>query len=160
MRWFRFALLLIVAAIIQAGFADARYKPDILLILMSFSSIYSKTNDAIITSFLIGLACDLIGPAVGAGIISFGLLGSFLSYLNRVITIRRMPYQAVTIFIMGLLTGLSINFLNRFKSLPFNQDIYITILWTSLLSAVVGPLLFLPAAWWLRIDTTGRKRTR
>jgi len=159
MRWFRFALLLIVAAILQAGFADARYKPDLLLILMTLSSIYSKTNDAIITSFLTGLACDLISPAVGAGIISFGLLGSFLSYLNRIITIRRMPYQAVTIFIMGILTGLSINLLNRFKSLPFNQDIYITILWTSLLSAVIGPLLFLPAAWWLRIDTAGRKRT-
>jgi rod shape-determining protein MreD len=159
MQWLQFGILIIISAIIQASLAGAKYKPDLLLILMVFFAIYAGRNQAIITSFAAGLAFDLVGFAIGPGIISFGILGAFLCNLTRVITIRRMPYQAITIFLMGLCSGFSIYLLNRIKGQPSNPDIKTIIFWTSLLSAVLGPFLFIPFGWLTRLNTSGHKRT-
>jgi rod shape-determining protein MreD len=159
MRWFRFAVLVIAAVIIQAGLANFKYRPDLLLILMVFFSVYAGRKQAIVTSFITGFACDLIGFAIGPATLSFGLLGTLLSNLTRLVTIRKMTYQAFTIFFMGILSGFSIYLLNSIKGQTSNPNIYRLIFWTSLLSAIVGGFLFLPAAWWMGIDTAGRKRT-
>jgi rod shape-determining protein MreD len=103
MRWFRFAVFISLVTILQAGLVDIiavttlNIKPDLLLILLVFFATYCNTSEAIITSFTIGFAADLIGSAMGSQIISFGLFGTALAYLHRVITIRKMPYQALAI---------------------------------------------------------------
>jgi len=171
MRWVRFAALLLITAIFQAGFLDRialgalNVKPDLLLILMVFFALYgiprSKVADsggyrfdispAIITSFALGFAADiiLVGSPMGTHTLAFGIVGALLAYLPRVIVIRKMPYQALVVFITGLCVGFLVAGLTRFKGqLTFNFRL---IPLRSVYSAVVAPFLFVPVAWWMRI---------
>ena len=152
MRWLRFALLLCLVMVLQAGvLARLNIKPDLLLILLVFFAVYSDTSEAIITSFSIGFAADIvvIGSAMGPQIIGFGLVGTLLACLHRVVAIRKMPYQAAAIFVTGVLAGAVAHFLAVLKGQPPAPNLFAT----SLYSAIVGPFLFLPSAWWMRIKT-------
>jgi len=159
MRWFRFAVLILTVTVLQASMLDIiavtglNVKPDLLLILLVFFAIYCNTSEAIITSFTIGFAADIIGPAMGPQIISFGLSGTVLAYIHRVIAIRKMAYQSAAIFIIGLLAGVVAHLLTYLKGQPTGSNIYAFLLGTSLYSALLGPFLFLPSAWWMRIKT-------
>lgn len=160
MRWFRFAALVLFATILQAGFlANFSTKPDLLLILLVFFAIYCKTSEAIITSFMIGFAADLIGPVMGPQTISFGLLGTLLAYLHRVLAIRKMPYQALAIFVTAILASIMINVLNLIRGEPILSELY-NMIKMSLFSGVVGPFIFMPSAWWMRIKTNRFRRNR
>jgi rod shape-determining protein MreD len=156
MRWLRFALLILAVTVIQKGLL-ARWssKPDLLIILLVFFAIYYNTSDAIISSFTIGFAADLVGSPMPMGphMISFGLFGTLLAYLNRVIAIKRMPYQALAIFATSLLTGLLSYLLAYITGEPVVGNIYAVVIITALYSSIVGPFLFLPTAWWMRIKT-------
>ena len=150
MRWFRFAVLISLVAVLQAGLlASLNIRPDLLLILLVFFAIYCSSSEAIITSFAIGFAADIIGSTMGPQIVSFGLFGTALAYLHRLIAIRKMPYQSLVIFITGLLAGALANLMTSLKGQPTTALIYL--FGTSLYSAVVGPFLFLPLVWWMRI---------
>jgi rod shape-determining protein MreD len=157
MRWLRFAVLIVLVTVMQAGLIDIiavgrlNIKPDLLLILMVFFSIYCNQRDAVITSFTTGFAADIIGSAMGPRIISFGLCGTLLSYMHGVITVKQMPYQSLLIFISSLLTGVMAHFLTLLKGAAPGADTYTGIFWTSVYSAIVGPFLFLPTAWLMRI---------
>ena len=159
MRWFRFAVFILIVTVLQAGLVDIiavtrlNIKPDLLLILLVFFAIYFTGSEAIITSFTIGFAADIIGSAIGPQTISFGLFGTALAYLHRVIAIRKMPYQSAVIFVTALLAGVLAHFLTFLKGEPTAANIYVILLGTSLYSAIVGPFLFLPSAWWMRIKT-------
>jgi rod shape-determining protein MreD len=157
MRWFRFAVFILVITLLQSSLVDVvaltNIKLDLLLILLIFFAIYCGTTEAIITSFTIGFAADIIGPVMGPQIISFGLFGTLLAYLHRVITIRRMPYQSLAISIIGLLAGALALFLTFLKGQPTASNTFTILVGTCLYSAIVGPFLFLPSAWWMRIKT-------
>jgi rod shape-determining protein MreD len=156
MRWLRFALLILAVTVIQKGLL-VRWssKPDLLIILLVFFAIYYNTSEAIISSFTIGFAADLVGSPMPMGphMISFGLFGTLLAYLNRVIAIKRMPYQALAIFAASVLTGLLSHLLAYITGEPVVGNIYAVVFVTALYSSIVGPFLFLPAAWWMRIKT-------
>jgi rod shape-determining protein MreD len=160
MRWFRFAVLVLFGTVLQTGFlANYSYKPDLLLILLVFFAVYCNTTEAIVSSFVIGFAADLIGPIMGPQTISFGLIGTLLAYLHRVLAIRKMHYQALAIFVTGILTGILANLLNMLRSEPIMSGVFGNILKISLVSSIVGPFLFLTAAWWMLIKTNRfRKR--
>jgi rod shape-determining protein MreD len=144
--------------VLQAGLlAPLNIKPDLLLILLVFFAIYCNTSEAIITSFALGFAADIvvIGPAMGPRIISFCLFGTLLAYLHRVIAIRKMPYQAAAIFVTGILAGSAAHLLTSFRGQPPAPKVYTILFATSVCSAIVGPFLFLPSAWWMGIKTQG-----
>ena len=154
MRWFRFALLILAVTVLQKGLL-ARWssKPDLLVILLVFFAIYNNTSDAIISSFIIGFAADLVGSPMPMGpqMISFGMFGTLLAYLHRVIAIKRMPYQALAIFATSVLTGALTHLLAYITGEPVAANIFAVVFVTSLYSSIVGPFLFLPTAWWMRI---------
>lgn len=156
MRWFRFALLILVVAIIQKGLL-ARWsnKPDLLVILLVFFAIYYDTSESIISSFTIGFAADLVGSPMPMGpqMISFGLFGTLLAYLHRVIAIKSMPYQGLAIFVTSILVGVMTHLLAYVTGEPVAANFFIVVLVTSIYSGIVGPFLFLPTAWWMRIKT-------
>jgi rod shape-determining protein MreD len=155
-RSLRFAVLLCFVAVLQAGLLEHfDVRPDLLLVLLVFFAVYCDTSEAIITSFTIGFAADIIviSSAMGPRIISFGIFGTLLAYLHRVIAIRKMPYQAAAIFLTGLVAGAAAHFLAFLKGRPLPPDIYTFLFATPLYSAIVGPFLFLPLAWWMRIKT-------
>ena len=160
MRWLRFAFLIILAAILQASlFADTSIRPDLLLILLVFFAIYCNISDAIITSFTIGFVADLIGPAMGPQMISFGLFGTALAYLHRVIAIRSMPFQSLAIFFTSFFAGGLSCLLAALKapdSAPWQltSSLFTVLLGISLYSSIVGTFLFLPVGWWMRIKTS------
>jgi rod shape-determining protein MreD len=167
MRWLRFAVLVLVATILQTslvGTISVRdVKPDLLLILLVFFAISIDPRDAIVASFAIGFAADLSNPVrdlMGPQIISFGVFGTLLSDVHGIVSIRRMAHQAVAIFIMGALTALLSYLLTFFRAEPAAAHFAGQLLWQPLYSAVVGPFLFFPVAWWMRIDRKGRKRKR
>jgi len=165
MRWVRFSFFLLIVTLLQAGMLDAfavsslSIKPDLLLILLVFFAVFCPTADAIITSFVIGFAADLIWWTMGPYTISFGLFGTLLAYLNRVVVLKSRCYQAAVIFLVGLFAHLTAHFLSLVKMSAGGQDVFKTVLWTCLYSALIGPFLFLPTAWWMRIKTVrfGRK---
>ena len=164
MRWFRFAVLILVASILQTGpmgilaLVRPDIKPDLLLILLVFFAIRCNSTDAILASFAIGFVADLSNSAVplmGPRIISFGLFGMLLSDLSSTIFLRKMLHQFLAIFLLGCLTaGLSslLVFL-RTQSITMNTAVF---LWQPLYSAVLGPFLFLPVGWWMRMYGKGR----
>lgn len=164
MRWVRFAVLIVVAAILQISLIDiiavttAEIKPDLLLILLVFFAIYSNPTDAIITSFATGFVADLVGSAMGPQMISFGIFGTLLAELNRVISIRTIPYQALAIFVTGIMTAATAWFLMFLKAEPTVLNVYVELLWKPLYSAIAGPFLFLPVAWLMRIRRRRRRR--
>jgi rod shape-determining protein MreD len=162
MRWLRFAVLILVVTVLQKGvLARWDHKPDLLLIVMVFSATHFTTSDAIISSFTIGLAADLVGSPMPMGphMISFGVFGTLLAYVHRVVAIRRMPYQGAAIFITGLLVGgLTHALAFLAKSEPFSKNIYVVVFVTSLYSGFVGPFLFPPSAWWMGIRTNRYRR--
>jgi len=152
MRWLRFALLVCFATVLQASFLSRfSIRPDLMIILLVFFAIFCNTNDAIITSFVIGFAADLIGRTMGSQMIAFGLCGTALAYLNRVIAIRKMPYQGIAIFIISIIAGIIANILNNLKGQALGTQFYSSLFWTSLYSGIAGPFVFLFFAWWMRI---------
>lgn len=156
MRWLRFVILILVATILQKGMlARWDYKPDLLIVLLVFFAVYSHTSEAIISSFTIGFAADLIGSPLPMGphMISFGLLGTLLAYVHRVVAIRRKPYQALAIFVVGLVAAILTHLLALvFKREPLPENVLTAVLLTSLFSSLVGPFLFPPAAWCVGIE--------
>ncbi len=157
MRWLRFAVLILIVTILQAGTVDIltrwNVKPDLLLILLVFFAVYCNTSEAIVTSFTIGFAADIIGSAMGAQTLSFGIFGTLLAYLHRVISIKKIPYQAAAIFVTGILAGSLAYFLSLVKGQAESSNVYGVIFGTSLYSSLVGPFFFLPSAWWMRMKT-------
>jgi rod shape-determining protein MreD len=164
MRWLRFAILVLLVTVLQTSLVDIiavtnlDIKPNLLLILLVFFSIHCDANEVIITSFTIGFAADIIGPAMGPQIISFGLFGTLLADLRHVVAVRKMPHQALAIFATGFATTALARFLIFLKAEPGPPNIYTQLFWTPLYSAVLGPFLFLPSAWWMRIRTRRIKR--
>ena len=159
MRWVRFAIFVCVATLLQASVLDViavtalRIGPDLLLILLVFFAVYFNTTEAVIAAFTVGFAADLVVGVMGPKTISFGMFGTALAYLNRVIAVRQKPYQSLAIFAAGILAGLVGHILSLLKSQPVASNILARIFWTSLYSAAIGPFLFLPCAWWMRIKT-------
>ncbi len=155
MHWVRFAVFVLVVMVLQSGLVDvvalASVRLDLLLVSLVFFAVHYSTTEAIIASFAIGFGADLIGSAMGPHIISYGFFGISLAYLHRVIAVRRMPYQALVIAAVGILAGLLIIFLTYLKGIQNPPNSYAVLLGSSLYSAVVGPFLFLPFAWLMRI---------
>ena len=155
MRWIRFAVLVCLVTVVQAGFLSSfSLKPDLLVVLLVFFAVYSSTTDAIITSFTIGFAADLIGPTMGSQMIGFGILGTLLAYLNRVFALRKIPYQVLSIFIIKILVSIMANILNSLKGVLTVG--YSDILKIAIFSGIMGPVIFPAARWWMRIKTPRR----
>jgi len=167
MRWFRFAVLVLVATILQTSLIGMisfqGFKPDLLLILLVFFATSIDPRDAIVASFAIGFAADLSNPIrglMGPQIISFGVFGTLLSDVHSIVSIQRMAHQAVTIFVVSALTALLSYLLTFFKAEPAAAHFAAQLVWQPLYSAILGPFLFFPIAWWMRISRKGRTRKR
>lgn len=165
MRWFRFAVLVLVASILQTGLVGALairsdIRPDLLLILLVFFALRCNSTDAVITSFAIGFVADVSSsalPLMGPRIISFGLFGTLLSDLNSTLYVRRLLYQSLTVFFLSCLTtGLAL-LLTLLRSGSAPTDMATAFFWQPLYSALLGPVLFLPVGWWMRMHGKSRR---
>jgi rod shape-determining protein MreD len=171
MQWFRFVVLVLAAAVTQTGFAGllsavhSGFRLDLLLILLVFFATHCENREAVIASFAIGLAADMANPAAGAEflgpkIISYGLLGTLLSDLNGVLSIRRFSHRAIAIFVMGVFVCLLTYLLARIKTGAAGAELDRELFWQPLLSGIIGPILFSPTAWWMKMNRKRRPNVR
>jgi rod shape-determining protein MreD len=167
MRWFRFAALILVATILQTGLVDiiavtkAGVKPDLLLILLVFFAVRCDPTDAVIASFTIGFAADLINPVMGLmgpRIISFGLAGTLLNDLQRILSLRRAVPLGVTIFLTGVLTAGLSHLLTLLRAESVAGSLRVGFLWQPLYSAVIGPFVSVPLGWWMHMNRKDQRR--
>ncbi len=149
MYWIRFIIFVLIAAILNAGnlssviaIGSANIKPDLLLILLVFIAANSSSFDAIIASFVIGLFADISGSAIGPAMISFGLFGSLISQMRKVIIMKRMVHQAIAIFAIGLFGGCLTQILIFLKTGQKTPNLTTVIFATALYSAVIGPIVW------------------
>jgi rod shape-determining protein MreD len=110
MKWVRFTFLILGAAVIQSSalmdivsLTDMHIKPDILLVLLIYFAINCESYDVIITSFAIGLAADITSTQIGPCFLSFGIIGTALSHIKKVILLKHTRQQALTIIAAGIL---------------------------------------------------------
>ncbi len=149
MRWVRFSILLLVCTLLNAGnllnsisLSSFNIRPDLLLVLLVFLSINCETTDAVIASFIIGFAADISGTAIGPYTISFGLIGSVISQMHKVVIMKRMVHQATAIFVTGIITGVLGRFLTFFKTGETASNVYVVVFGSCLYSALVGPVIW------------------
>ncbi len=144
MRWSRFAVFILIVTTLQASIildwlavTNLNIKPDLLLVAMVFFAVRCSSYDAIIISFIAGLAADLIGPPIGPHIISFGLLGSLLAHIRGFMIINSTFHQVIAIFITGLLAESLARFLASLAGQPMTINTIGLIFGTAIYSAVI-----------------------
>lgn len=111
MRWWRFTFFVVLVAVLQASAAmnllsltDMRIRPDILLILLVYFAVSCDSFDAVITSFALGFAADITGMVLGPHIITYGLIGTLLAHIRKVILLKNTRQQALAILATGIVT--------------------------------------------------------
>ncbi|HNS21348.1 MAG TPA: rod shape-determining protein MreD [Sedimentisphaerales bacterium] len=165
MRWIRFAVLVLLASVLQAGpmsvlgVGRPGVKPDLLLILLVFFASRCNATNTVITSFAIGFVADLAAPihdVMGPRTLSFGLFGTLLFDLQTVFSIRRPIYQGAAIVVMGFLTAALSCLLAAIRT-GGETNLAAQLLWQPLYSGVLGPLFSLPAGWWMHMNRKSRR---
>ncbi len=147
MRWFSFLILLLVVTLLDCGqllnflaFGKQNIRPDLLLIMMIFFAVKTETKYAVITSFIIGFAADISASAMGPYMLTFGIVGSILSQMRTVFVMKRMIYQALVIFILGLITLAIAELLVLVKT--HNAATFSAVFASAVYSAVIGPFIW------------------
>lgn len=172
MRWGRIGIIILLATLLNAGnllntiaIGENNIKPDLLLILMVFFAINCGSLEATIVSFAIGFAADISSAAMGPAMISYGLFGTLIAQLRKVVIMKRMTHQALAIFAMGIIAGGLTQILLYFKISQDLSNAFSGLFWTAVYSGAVGPLvwaLFSAISQWLgvRAYKTGRATGR
>jgi rod shape-determining protein MreD len=151
MKWFRFALLILAATIIGSSdlmnyisVTERFIKPNLLLMLLVYFSITCETYDAIICSFAIGFAADITTTLIGPYFLSYGIIGTALTFIRQVIILKKTAQQAFAILVTGLVTQLIAVILMKFKiSTVTNAGFFITFA-MSMYSGILWFLLKVP----------------
>jgi rod shape-determining protein MreD len=158
MHWVRFAVLILGTMVLQAGLGGVMavtprdVRPNLLLVVMVYFALYGLPRDVVITSFVIGLASDVIGRTIGPQMIGFGLCGTLLSGIRQYILIRKVPFQAIVILITGALASGLGHVLYIAKGIPGSGDLLNPLLWEPVYSGIIGPVLFFPLEWMMRLQ--------
>jgi len=137
--------VILVVACLQASAAmelfsltNLRIKPDVLLILLVYFAVYCDSYDAVIISFAIGFAADITGMVLGPHLISFGIIGSVIAHIRKLILLKSTGQQAMAILAAAILTGTIALLLTQMKASEliktglfeiFAVGLYSAILW-------------------------------
>ncbi len=152
MRWISFVILLAIATILNSGsllnfigVTNMEIRPDLLLIMLVFFAIHSDWREGIAASFIIGFAADISGTAMAMGphMLVYGIIGSILGQMRRVVIMRQMVHQAVSIFLIGIIAGFCVSLLELLKTKELAEGFYWIVLGESLYSGLAGPLVWM-----------------
>ena len=162
MRWIRFAILVLVVTLLNAGntlniisVGAGNIRPDLLLVLLLFIGVSCEVNDAIFASFIIGFAADISGAAMGPYMLSFGVFGTIISQMRKIVLMKRMIHQATATLILGLIAIGVAEFLTALKLASGTSSILSAVVGTSVYSAIVSPfvwMLFAAIGSWIGIS--------
>lgn len=166
MRWFLFILVILAAAVLEAGnllnliaFGQGQIRPSILIVLLVFFSLRAEPEQAIAASFAIGLAADLAGPVMGPHTVCYGLAGSLLAQTQGFLSVRRPAFQILVVFVIALLAMLGSHWLAVVKTSQSSGFVFSALTGNALYSAAAAPVLWplLNLLWnYLSIPKPGR----
>ena len=149
MRWFSFVIILLIAALLEAGnllnvFAIGGWtvRPSLLITLLAFYSFSCRPRDAIICSFIIGFTADLAGDIMGPHMICFGLLGLLLNQSNQILFAKRAIYKAILVFVIYVIAETFSHWLGLLKGLDTKDSYYSILLFTAVYSAIISPVIW------------------
>jgi rod shape-determining protein MreD len=149
MRWFSFIVILLAATLLEAGnllnvFAVTGWyiKPGVLITLLVYYALSCRYDEAIVTSFFIGFAADLVAGVMGPHMLCYGLLGVLLNQTGRMLIMKRAVYKAVVVFLVFLAAETAAYWLSVLKVDETRQSVSTIILLTGLYSAVICPLIW------------------
>ncbi|MBW8015700.1 MAG: rod shape-determining protein MreD [Planctomycetes bacterium] len=152
MRWIPFIIVLAVFMLVASSsvldfisFGDYNIKPELMLIVMVFFAINCETSEAMACSFAIGLAADISSSSMvmGPHTVSFGIIGTAISFLRGQVIMKRLIFQAICIFVSGLLAGTMAEAMIYRKLSGQTLNSFAVIVMTTLYSALIGPLIWL-----------------
>lgn len=145
MRWVLFAILVLLGAVLEAGnllnaFALGQWhiRPSALIVLLVFFAVHCRTHEAIITSFVIGLAMDISGSQIGPHTISYCLIGGLLNQLGEYFVLRREVSPAALIFSAYVIAAVIAYWLGAMKTGERQDYAYRIFVLTGLYSAFIG----------------------
>ena len=149
MRWIPFTLLVLAGALLEAGnllnliaLGDWHIKPAALIVLLVFFAVHCRAHEAVIASFIIGIAMDMTGSQMGPHTISYCLVGGLLNQLSDHFPTRRFFHQAVLILTVYLVAEIGAYWLGVLKTGERQEYAYRIFLFTAVYSACVGPILW------------------
>ncbi len=149
MRWIRFTIILLIMTLLNSGnllniisISDLNIRPDLLLVLLVFCATNCKTLDAMVISFAIGFAADISGTCIGPYTITFGVLGSIISQMRKVVIMKKMTHQAMAIFFIGLVGGAIVHMLIFMKTRLSAPSVYVIVFFGAIYSGLIGPFLW------------------
>ena len=149
MYWIRFTIVLLLITLLNAGnllnglwIHTWNIRPDFLLIALVFFAINCTGHEAIIVSFAIGFAADISGSVMGPYFIAYGMFGTLLWHLRKVIIINRAFHQAVVILAIGIAGGCLAQMLIHFKTHQMVSNLFSTLFWTSFFSGLIAPFMW------------------
>ena len=152
MRWIPFIIFLTIVMLIASSslgdmisLGNNNIQPSLLLIVMVFFAVNCEMAEAIACSFVIGLAADICSSSMVMGpcAVSFGIVGTAISFLQNRVIMRRLIYQAICIFAAGLLTGTMSEAMVFSKLSGQTLNSFSVIMMVTLYSAAIGPFIWL-----------------
>jgi rod shape-determining protein MreD len=152
MRWIPFIVFLAIIVLIASSslgdmiaVGEYNIQPSLLLIVMVFFAINCETSEAIACSFIIGLAADISSTSMAMGpyTVSFGIVGTAISFVQSALVMKRLIYQMICIFATGLLTGTMVEAMTFSKLSGQTANSLAVIAMVTLYSAIIGPFLWL-----------------
>jgi len=150
MRWQRFLIIMILAALLNTGnllngvsVGSLNIRPDLPVILLVFFAINCPMPQALVVSFVIGFVADIPQPVVGPYIISLTLLGAIISHMSKVVITKKMLHQGLIILVTGLVAGALAEGLTFLKIRETTSNLYLVLLGTAVYSAIIGPFVWL-----------------
>lgn len=149
MRWFPFTLLVLVGTLLEAGnllnliaLGDWHIRPAVLIVLLVFFAFHCRPHEAVIASFIIGLAMDIAGNLMGPHTISYCLIGGLLNQLGEYLPTRRIFHQAMLVLTTYLVAEIGAYWLGVLKTGEQQEYLYRIFLFTAVYSACIGPIIW------------------
>ncbi len=149
MRWIPFSILILIAALLEAGnvrnivaISDWHIRPSLLIVLLAFFAVSCRMHEAIIASFVIGFTMDMIGGQMGPHTVSYCLIGGLLNQLGDHFPSRRIIHQVLLVFGVYLVAGIIAYWLGALKTGERQEYAYRIILYTAFYSACVAPIVW------------------
>jgi rod shape-determining protein MreD len=149
MRWFSFTLVLFGATLLEAGnllnlFAIGGWyiRPSILITLLVYYCLCSRTQEAIVCSFMIGFATDLTTGFMGPHTICYGLIGLLVNQSSQVILARRAVHKVIMVFGVYFVAETLSYWLGLMKGHELPDSYYSILLFTGLYSALISPVIW------------------
>ncbi|NLW82991.1 MAG: rod shape-determining protein MreD [Phycisphaerae bacterium] len=149
MRWIPFTLLILVGALLEAGnllnliaVGEWHIRPAVLIVALVFFAMHCRAHEAIIASFIIGLAMDIAGHQMGPHTFSYCFIGGLLNQLSDYFPARRIFHQAILILVVYPIAELIAYWLGVLKTGEQQEYVYRVVLFTALYSACIGPIFW------------------